>query len=397
MANFEVPSGTVDGVNAVFTASRPVIGEQLFVDGVIQTETTAYVASGNTITFTAGNIPPIGASLLLFFPGDSEIPAGTVDGVNAVFTTTVAVVNEQLFVDGLIQTPGLHYSAFGNVITFTSGNIPPPLARIAIFLPGASVISSGWATTTLANIKTSAKQRADMVNSQFLTDAEWNANINASYQELYGLLIQKFGNDYFMAGSADNWFQFTTSAAASYGLPDGTSTYTLKDGTTAPAFFKLVAVDLILDSVSNGCITLKPFAMAERNRFAIPNMQTFWGYANIRYRINGNTIWFVPLPSAGQTIRLWYIPRLKLLFQDSDPVDSVNGWEEYIIVDAAIKALQKEESDVSILMAQKQALIARLESEAENRDAGSPATVADTRRASDLFGSGFSAGNWGGY
>jgi len=48
-------------------------------------------------------------------------------------------------------------------------------------------------------IRTAAKQRADLVASQFVTDPEWNSNINASLQELFDMLVQKFGNDYYVA------------------------------------------------------------------------------------------------------------------------------------------------------------------------------------------------------
>ena len=64
-----------------------------------------------------------------------------------------------------------------------------------------------------------------------------------------------------------------------------------------------------------------------------------------------------------------------MLFRST--VDGVNGWEEFIIVDACIKALAKEESDVSVFAARKQGLQARLNSEVENRDASSSQQVAD--------------------
>lgn len=54
----------------------------------------------------------------------------------------------------------------------------------------------------------------------------------------------------------------------------------------------------------------------------------------------------------------------------SNTVDGVNGWEEYIIVDAAIKALQLQEKDISVLMAQKQMLDRRIEGESKHRDTG---------------------------
>jgi hypothetical protein len=86
------------------------------------------------------------------------------------------------------------------------------------------------------------------------------------------------------------------------------------------------------------------------------------------------------------------------LLKDTDFCDGVSGWTEYIIIDAAIKALQKEESDVTILAAQKMSMLDRIEAAAENRDAGEPDTLSDTRRYTDLygFGSPSSDGPYGG-
>lgn len=63
--------------------------------------------------------------------------------------------------------------------------------------------------------------------------------------------------------------------------------------------------------------------------------------------------------------------------------NTYNGWEEYVTIDAAVKCLQKEESDVSMLLAQKQALIDRIENMAANRDAGEPERVTDIQRMND--------------
>jgi hypothetical protein len=65
--------------------------------------------------------------------------------------------------------------------------------------------------------------------------------------------------------------------------------------------------------------------------------------------------------------------------------DDLNQWQDYIVVDAAIKCLQKEESDVSVLAATKMALINRINNAASNRDAGTPETVSAVRnRETDL-------------
>ena len=236
-----------------------------------------------------------------------------------------------------------------------------------------------------------AQQRADRLYSQFVTKEEWNSYINQSYFELYDLLVQKYGNEYFVAEPAN----FTTTGAQFYTLPNGSTSFLRQDGSSfvAKPFFKLLGVDLALNTASKAYITLKKFEFISRNRYVYPQITTnLLGVAGMKYRMMGDQIEFITAPSGGQTIQLWYIPRMTELLKDTDMCDGVSGWTEYIIVDAAIKALQKEESDVTVLAAQKQALIDRIEAAAENRDAGEPELISNTRRYTDMYG----AGNPGG-
>lgn len=76
------------------------------------------------------------------------------------------------------------------------------------------------------------------------------------------------------------------------------------------------------------------------------------------------------------------------MLRDTDILDGVNGWEEYVTIDAAIKALRKEESDTSILMAEKAAMMKRILDSAPNRDAGQPDFISNTRNASGGWGYG---------
>jgi hypothetical protein len=324
---------------------------------------------------------------------------------------------------------------------------------------------------TLPELRLATRQRADMVHSQFVSDQEFNSYINASYFELYDLLVQKYGNDYYMKDY-------------SFSLQGNVSRYDLPED-----FFKLLGVDLSISSGPDGYVSLKPFTLAERNRYSTANVQTWIGVTNLRYRLSANKLWFTPSPQTGQQIRIWYVPRLKALvdpvtltlaqqpvaddllivgsssvdlyaqigaapaltaenvatainalgldvtaeatgttitltgtsttpiglslyngttigvttrFQlstdsvegDSITADGVSGWLEYVITDAAIKAGQKEESDTTTLQFQKAALIKRIEAAAENRDAGSPATIADVQWTNGTwpFGNGFGGG-----
>jgi hypothetical protein len=238
-------------------------------------------------------------------------------------------------------------------------------------------------TLTLAELRAATRQRADMVNSQFVTDAELNSYINQSYFELYDLLVSKYGDNYYVAPA----YTITTNGTDDqYALP------------TSPLLYKLLGVDLGLSNTSDSYVTIRPFEFIDRNRYAVPNFQSFYGLTNLRYRLNGDKIWFTPIPAANQRIRLWYIPRMTTLALDTDTVDGVSGWTEYIICDAAMKCMQKEESDVSVLMAEKQMLIRRIEAMAESRDVGSPAKVSDNLYSDFWFPTGSGSGtNWGTY
>lgn len=252
---------------------------------------------------------------------------------------------------------------------------------------------------TLSTLRTLAQQRADMENDPSIQTSEWNNYINASYAELYDILVQKFGSDYYFASDANGkGYQFSTNGTSQqFALPDGSSTYKMPDATTAPAFYKLLGVDLQLAGTPDGWITLHPYNFLERNRFSFPNIQAAYGFrSNLRYTLKGNFIWFTPTPASGQTLQIWYAPRLTAMSSDSDTMDGVSGWEEYVVVDVAIKALIKQERDIGGVEAQKAQLLHRIEAAATNRDAGSPQTVSDVRRGMSGWAE-RDGSPWGGY
>lgn len=228
--------------------------------------------------------------------------------------------------------------------------------------------------TTLGTVRDTVRQRADMVGSQFVTDAELNGYIQASYFELYDLLVTAYGENYYQS-AAPYSFQ-TDGTNERFALPSD--------------FYKALGVEVVVGQAPQGCVTMQPFTFAERNQYALPGFPVVYGILVPKYRIAGNTLWLVPRPPpANLTIRVDYVPRPSSLTSDSDIIDGVSGWEDYVVVDAAIKALEKEESDVSVFMAQKQALLKRIQAAAENRDAGSPATVADVYAANGAGGFGW--------
>lgn len=230
-------------------------------------------------------------------------------------------------------------------------------------------------TMQLSDIQTAVLQRCNMENTNFVTTAELTEYINQSYFELYDILVQKYGDNYYVATA----YQFQTDGINQlFNLPSD--------------FYKLLGVDLQLANQNNSFVTIRPFNFSDRNRYAVPNFQSFYGVTNLRYRLNANQLWLTPIPAAGQTIQVWYAPRMTQLVNQSDTVDGISGWTEYIIADVCIKVLAKEESDTSVFERQKAGLIERIESAAENRDAANPATVSDSQYNDMLWPNGSGSG-----
>jgi hypothetical protein len=108
-------------------------------------------------------------------------------------------------------------------------------------------------------------------------------------------------------------------------------------------------------------------------------LQQRYKSSSLRYRLQGSNIVFEPSPSNNLSIRLTYVPRFTDLSSDTDTFDGINGWEDYVIIDAAIKMLAKEESDVSTLYQMKRDIKTRIEEMSRFRDAAQVDTITDVQ------------------
>jgi hypothetical protein len=210
---------------------------------------------------------------------------------------------------------------------------------------------------TLLQLRTQARQRANMENSTFVTDGEFNTYINLSISELYDMLCSKSDADYNISSST-----FTTvTNQDSYNLPVD--------------FYRLRGVDLLIDPLRP--VPLKRFEFAERNSID----PQFYGVVDIRYRLRGDKLTFTPTElMGGQSMRIWYIPLPTQLSADNHTLNGYNGWEELVIVKTAIKALVKEEQDTSQLTYEYEQLKLRLEQAMDSRDSASPSRITDNER-----------------
>lgn len=252
---------------------------------------------------------------------------------------------------------------------------------------------------SLGELRLRAQQTADRVDSQFVITSEWNAFIRLAMYELYDLLITAY-EDYF---ASDFVFINTNGTTQNYPLPDGVTnylggTYPNSAGTPAHAFYKLAGMDLGINTSNNAWVTLVKYNFIDRNKYVYPNStSTIYGVYNMAYRLMGNNVNIIPTPAGNQQIRMWYSPRLPALLKDNDLTTlGFSGWLRYPIVRAAKYALDKEEgSDTSKLDAEILYLKTRIEETAQNRDAGVPDTISNTRRDPLYGGNGFGSGGGG--
>ncbi len=303
------------------------------------------------------------------------------DGVN--FTDLGAPIVVVQYLDSL---PGVGIQYFYQVLA-QNGDGNAPASQIV------SMVTAPPGEMSLGELRLRAQQKADRVNSAFVTNPEWNFNIRLAMYELYDLLITTY-EDYNIAAPA---YINTGGTLFQYALPDGTNYLggTLGGASGAPAnrLYKLSGIDLGVNTSNNAWVTIHRFDWIDRNAYVYPNStSTIYGVYNMRYRVMGTNLVLIPTPAGNQQLRLWYAPVLPAMLQDTDLTTiGWSGWLAYVITRAAKYALDKEEgSDTGKLDAELLYLKKRIEESASNRDQGQPDTISNTRR-DPVYG----GGGWG--
>lgn len=209
---------------------------------------------------------------------------------------------------------------------------------------------------SLTTLRARVRERADMVGSAFIADdaTGMDAWINEAHQKLHGMLVDALGEEYGAVGSQT---YTTVSGTTNYALPAD--------------FFKLYTLDID----TNGLARAVPqFNRAERNSLRNANLGQ---YLLPSYRISGGNIQLLPNTSSGQELTLTYAKQATVLVAGADTVDYPNGWERFIVIDAAIQALLKEESSVTALSAERDRIVKEIEATKEARDLASPKRTVD--------------------
>jgi len=171
-----------------------------------------------------------------------------------------------------------------------------------------------------------------------------------------------------------------------------TALFTAVDPLQAPGPTEFAVGTSIADTILNLQTAIANYAISNPT-YVFPNPLLI-STNEVRYYADTNM--YFACSNAGVTTTLYGTGTITppVVEEPNTVADGISGWLEYVVTDAAIKMLQKEESDTSVLQFQKAALIKRIESAAENRDAGSPATIADVQWTNGTwpFGNGFGGG-----
>ena len=277
---------------------------------------------------------------------------------------------------------------------------------------------------SLSDLITRCRQRADMVNTQFVTDSEITSYLNESLGELYDLIIQNAGNEFFMRRA---WIRETPPADPPNASPDGYMVRDGQDGTFAvlpPDFYRLLGVEAHFgDGVP---WILRPYTFTQRFRNC-PFDGTWQKGLNLQYRLAGTIrrvsdlgaplaslgqgnnvpvvdpvanpqdatwshqqrLYFTPNPpdltDKGDFISVWYIPLPpSFLTPDGDSplefqqvIPGFAHWDEYLTVDVAARMRDKEESDTTQLLMHKSQITQRLLANVPDREAEFPEKVQD--------------------
>jgi hypothetical protein len=206
----------------------------------------------------------------------------------------------------------------------------------------------------LQTLQARVLQRANLEGAgQFIPPQELTDYINASIAEFVDEV------------RGTTWGGTYTRSSYSFNTANNTQVYALPQD-----FLSMLSVDVF---ITQGSPVISALAYQEEQRNIFRNYPVLfgWGYAHpVYYQIQGPNISFIPTPLGAYQVTLNYIPTAPVLTDPDDSIDSVNGWEEMIVCDAAIKCLTKagELESIPEIKAEREHQRERIRAMAARRD-----------------------------
>lgn len=181
-----------------------------------------------------------------------------------------------------------------------------------------------------------------------------NDLINLALTELYDLLVEARGPDYYAAST----ILVVLTNVSSYTLPS--------------SFYRMQGV--VLEWGAGNHETVEELARVT-DRASFTNDGVWSQFCPKAYRLRGTSIEFFPTPSVGVNCRLYYIPAFQDLLVDSDTFDGVNGWEKLVALRVAMELRTIEEQPYGDLERLYDRERARIEQAKTEREAAQPKVV----------------------
>lgn len=228
-------------------------------------------------------------------------------------------------------------------------------------------------TVTAADLILEARRRANLEGALgFIPDSEALGYTNKSIAAWYDLVrLTTWGGQYFRKSVVLD-------------LVQGQSYYGPDDGFPAD-FAHLISLDVFVTAgAPNASNVLNGVSYQEeqRNMFRWwPTVAGFMGplYFQLQGREGVMGINFIPVPSPVSQVQINYAPNAPVLLTVDDELTTINSWEEWIILDVAIKMLRKDRDlEMAAALRSDQATeTARIKQAAPAANMSAPETVHD--------------------
>jgi hypothetical protein len=225
------------------------------------------------------------------------------------------------------------------------------------------------------------RERADMVDSQFVTSAEVQRFLEAAWQELYSIMVAS-GEDLFIRRA-----RITGSAADPLVTENGDLIVTENGDVlivggvipvgsyiNLPGQMKALRLVRHVDGVRLRKATLHDLeAVQSSTRTGKP----LYYRLDMDPRNTNLRLELYPTPNASYEFDVFYVPALSLKeFLTSSYVSiPVRGWDEYLVLTASGKCKDKEESDVANVMKEREILLERIRADLVPFDKSEPDQV----------------------
>lgn len=221
-------------------------------------------------------------------------------------------------------------------------------------------------TATASVLMTDVRNLTDTVNDNHITDAYLLTLIDRSYGKMYRTIATQY----------ESYFDTEDTSKS---LIVGQRTYALPNN-----MLHLKGVDIVK---GGDRIPLKRFRLGERSSYT--NDPRFIPFeadrqrSNYRYKTEAENLRIDPLPDTTEQLIMTYVPRPTRITSSSDTFNVIAGFDDFIIYDAAIQVLAKQERDSSAMVALRQDSYNGIISACSPREPGDATQVRDS-----FFGTG---------